>query len=304
MVLNDLRIFLLESFQVLPVLLLSFIFYLGMFTSNIGLLMTVLGCIVLVPMILTLCSTDLADPKDFFWSNPSIFKIAQYILLPYILFTIFTTGTAAIVNDSDSYSNSRYPYIAYIGLALVWVLPFIKGGMAPWHAINPGRWFFKAEVSEQDKGKEQTCALLPVKEGERVVDDPSYWTTYSIFLLSFLLSNAVALHTHPAPVPTSATSAASQETIKKNVESRKNITLLSILIICLSICFVLYYRFFIKNCDIGIYNWFDLLVIGYIGYLWYTIMTVTCGIRSTDIFGIATTFLPPTLSEQPIVCTA
>jgi hypothetical protein len=303
MVLAELRTFLLDSYRVLPLLLVGLMFFFGVMTSNVGMIMTVLGALIFVPTLVIL-SNSLGNPRSFFSPFQPV-SAAQYIGLPLIFSVLFERGINTFVDKSDP--NNKYTFFTYLTPIVFWILPFFSN-MPPLKFLNPVAWFSPSQTQDAvtksavEAGKH--CSLLPTTTGEPVFRNPSYWLAYTLFFLGFLMSNAAYLLTLPAATPTSPVSATTQAQLDKKAADRKSVAIFSLVLLSAVFLAIIGLRYFATDCDVALpANSLTLLLIAFAGALWFRVLTIDCGVRATDIFGIITTFIPPT-TRNPIVCTA
>lgn len=300
--LADIRQFMLETYQIFPLLLLSIFFFLGVLTSNIGMLLTIIGAVLLVPSIVV-GSNDLFNAKEIFASF-DILSILSYIAIPQIITPVFLKGLGGMIYSTEE--ENPLLYIGYIVPFLMYGLGFL--GRPPLSIINPLVWFKEKSYFEQSKTTQPLCSLLPQSgPNDTIYTGPSYWLSYMLFFFGFLLSNAISLLRIPSPSPPPTTDESQrsrlQEVIDQKVKNRKNIAISTIVLLTLALGFVMVTRFF-TYCERGFLNtFFTNLFTIFIGMCWYTILTVQCGVRAADIFGIVTSFVPPEYLKSKIVCT-
>jgi hypothetical protein len=294
------RTFLLDSFQVTPLLLVMAMFFLGVLTSNIGMLLSAVGAMLIAPtfhILSTQFSNPVASAKTAFATNPFLLILGGlfYLVGPALL----AAPIQALAIKGEDNPDSTKSYGAFAVYAIL-----ILGYLAekpPGQMLNPLRWF-SSQTTGLTGADARSCALLPPHPGQTVYSFPSLWTLLYSFIFGLLLTNAVELYRLPPPSLSTVPSPALKDSLDKQETTRKQIALASIALLSLITIGVLYYRTSVVGCDsyldIPLFAWAAAFGAG-----WYAILTKDCGIRATDLFGIVSSYVPPSALNKPIVCT-
>lgn len=299
---ESLRSFILDSTATAPLLLLFSMFLMGILTSNIGMLMTVVGAMLVVPTLHTL-STRLSRPLSSLF-NPSVqtpIKAAGGAL--YIGGPLFLSGLLGSLFEKSGLST---PYASFILSALMIGGPLVGekfgSGLTPGQTLNPLRWFMESPLPLQGEDAKK-CALLPLAQNDTVYASPSSWTLTMLFLLGLFFANAIELHNFKIPSVTTTPSESLKRSLEEKETLRKRIAIVSMTAILALTLATLYFRIVSVGCesvnDIPLFVWSMVF-----GVSWYAFLTTKCGIRATDLFGIVSSYVPPSVLQKPIVCTA
>lgn len=298
---DAIRSFLLDSFQVTPLLLVFAMFFLGVLTSNIGMLMSAVGAILIAPS-LHIISTRFDDFGNYFKNNIS-YGIPSLILYG-IVTVLLAAPIQALAKKDETDPESKKSYGAYSLTAILFVGGLLYSSYAkkpPGQILNPLRWF-STETTGITGADARACALLPPYPGQTVYTFPSLWTILYSFLFGLLVSNAIELYRLPAPTLSTVPSQQLKDSLDKQEKTRKQIAIGSISVLSLATLGILYYRISKVGCDsfkdIPLFAWSAAFGAG-----WYAILTRDCGIRATDLFGIVSSYVPPSALNKPIVCT-
>ena len=276
-----------DAFVSLPILIIGLIFFLGMLTSNVGLLYLFLGHLAVVPSL-----SFLSNEKGIPWAdedgtrNPV--KAIQWILSLIILFTI--TIYSAVV------STGLAGLAVFVGL--LGIFPQLLG--KPFFFMNPVASFVESSSSAGGD-----CSIFPGVE--KPYTSPSQWVSHMTFFFGFIMANAVAVYQEPTP-KTSATSdpvadKKRQSSINLRVSNRKSITVSIMMISVIIFLTLMYFRYWKTGCEerLGV-AWFPIIVIYLIGFAFFNLVYKTCGVRPADVLGIVQGMISTDLIDNPIVC--
>ena len=118
---------------------------------------------------------------------------------------------------------------------------------------------------------------------------PSYWATHVVFFASYLITNAVYLYLQDAD-PNAA---------DNKVKLRKEQALTSIVVTSIVLLLILYGRIVATGgCETFMGIILALLAGGGAGFGWYYLASL-CGIRASDVFGIAGRMIPLGAKQPP-----
>lgn len=292
-----------DAFVSLPILIIGLIFFLGMLTSNVGLLYLFLGHLAVVPSL-----SFLSNEKDVPWADtdktatpPTVtrnpVKAFQWILSLIILFTIAIYSAVVSAGGAG----------AAVTAGIIGIIPQFFG--LPFFFMNPipslkALWNRKLPSDTEFSGGAD-CSIFP--RVENPYNSPSQWVSHMTFFFGFIMANAAAVYQEPTP-KTSATSdpvadKKRQASINLRVSNRKSITA-SIIIISLIIFFtLLYFRYGKTACEERFsVAWFPILVIYLMGAAFFNLVYKTCGVRPADVLGIVQGMISTDLINNPIVC--
>lgn len=166
--------------------------------------------------------------------------------------------------------------------------------------------------------------LFKAKQGDRcgiVVDysaDPknddvvlsSIWMSMVTFFIGYILQNAIQLHNREAEDSTirinqkPATDRDPTPDLSKKVTNRKTQAIISIISIIVFAVAVIGARLY-GGCDRITGTVIGGAIFGFLGVLWYILLSLTGQDRLSDLFGIANRLLPPSAIEnKPVACVA
>ena len=133
------------------------------------------------------------------------------------------------------------------------------------------------------------CNLVPsAKQIGFISVVPSYWTAHVLFFGAYLISNAVALYNE---IP--------QDTAPESkVRHRKDQALTSAIVSSIAITLLVLVRYFTTGCETLLGVAISALIMVPAGVGWYYFASI-CGVRNSDVFGIAAKMLPPGATEPP-----
>lgn len=280
-----------DGILVLPHLLSGFFFFMGILTSNIGMLCLALGHFIIVPSLSFFANNEwgYSDVKSIFFS-----------LIP----TAVLTGISA--------GSFKWWPAWFIGLMHILKAVYaFSGSKAPctlFDTLNPYVWVNGA--AKDDKSSVDLCYLSPEETfvaGGPQRRSPSGWTIHILFFMGFLIGNASRIYSMPIPTLKAThdprADADAQEQLNIRVNNRKIITgtIMGLAIALLLI--LLYVRFIMSPCEDSFYaNLLPMIFCFVFGYTFYTLLTDSCGIPASDILGLVQGFISPDAITNPIVC--
>lgn len=291
---DTVRSFILESMEALPLLLMFLLFFFGIMTSNVGMLIIVLTSILYIPILSSMASRS--QPPSTLISLSTL----SYILFPFLAFwpiSVFAQQNQTLDANDSAQDKSKKMGFSSIGVLvpslLAILVPFLsKGTISQLGVFNPLRWF------SSPPSPPSQCSLLP---GASSGTSPSTWIITMMFLYGILMNNAASLYSFPAPTFNSTISSDLQDKVNQKVDTRKKLAITSMAITSLLILLAIAYRTHVLNCD----SWTDIpiyAVIAFLGASFYSFLVYTCGVRPVDLFGLITNYLPPEASSRPVVC--
>ena len=294
-----------DGILLLPQLLSGFFFFVGILTSNIGMLCLVLGHFFIVPSLSLFANNE--------WNLSKTIKRNGADVTEYNFVDILRAGVAALIL-TGSLVGSLWPFTPVIPFAflLKFALPMLLDlkTLTLFDALNPYVWF-NGNIPKSAKSTVDLCYLSPedmfTKEDQR--RSPSGWTIHLLFFTGFLIANAAKIYALPPPTISRTgdpkIDVNNQEQIDILVNNRKIITGSVIGLSILVLSALLYVQFSMTPCEGSIYeSLFPMLYCGFFGAAWYILLTDSCGIPASDILGLVQGFISPTAITNPIVCIA
>jgi hypothetical protein len=283
-----------DAFMSLPILIIGLIFFLGMLTSNVGLLYLFLGHFLVVPSF-SFLANEKTKPFPLFPGKDKdekfdIFKFARWFISLFIFFTV-TTTSAKILSGTD--------YSLLILFGLLGAIPqFFE---LPFFFANPIAVIYP---NSSNPTPSSSCSILPGVDSP--YNSPSDWVSHITFFFGFIMANATALYNEPVPKVSSTSDASAdkerQAKIQVRVANRKYISLTIALFSLVILFALLFFRFYKTACEdkLGI-AWFPILVCYYLGFAFFTLVK-SCGVRPADVLGIVQGMISSELIDNPIVC--
>ena len=285
-----------DGLLVLPHLLSGFFFFVGILTSNIGMLCLAFGHFIIVPSLSYYANTE----WSYYSGNSFNVGSLAYSILPTLPLLVSLLGSLWPV-------ASVVP-VLYILKAIHTAFGFQLKDGSLFDTINPYLWFNSA--SRDDKSSIDLCFLSPE---ERFSKDgvkrrsPSGWVIHLLFFTGFLIANASRIYALPYPTfkktGDAKQDAATQAQLDSRVNNRKTITATVMGMGILLAALLLYVRFTMSPCEAPFYETVvPMLLCFFFGYAFYTLLTDSCGIPASDILGLVQGFINPEAITNPIVC--
>ena len=299
-----------DSFQdgllVLPHLLSGFFFFIGLFTTNIGMLCIAIGQLVIVPVLSHFANGKFPisydkDGKFVFNVMGIASTLAASLIIMLIIISSIGGLTGFIVGP------------LLIGLLLIVNIIYSLFGNDPislFDSVNPSQWIF-GPPEKREESNTALCYLSPEEmftKGQPVQRrSPSGWTIHVLFFFGFLLANAYTMYDMPPPVlkPTgdAKIDSSSKEQLNIRVNNRKIITGTIFGLCLIGLLAILYVRMTLMPCEDSIFSIaFPMLYCFLFGIAWFTVITKSCGIPASDILGLVQGFISPQAIDNPIVC--
>jgi hypothetical protein len=290
-----------DAFATLPLLIMGFIFFLGMLTSNIGLLYLFIGHLIVVPAISFLGNDKGEIYKGGELDITKLFKLLASVAIFFgINFSSASTEAAKDgVEDSAAVfgvSGTLLPIIL-LGFQYLFKRPLFD-------FLNPAYLPFLG-IPSNDAQPGPGCNILPHTEG--AYSSPSHWVNHISFFFGFIMSNAVAVYKEPTPPnPTTADPAADkkrQAGIDLRVSNRKSITVSIMILSIVLFGLLLLFRYRKTACENNFWLALVPLSIAYMtGFGFFTLIYTSCGVRPADVLGIVQGLIDTKLIDNPIVC--
>jgi len=282
-----------EGILVLPHLLSGFFFFIGILTSNIGMLCLAFGHFFIVPSLSVFANNDWESFTDKGINFIGLFR------------PVLAGGVLAIC------------LIGFLGVSVIipvlFAVKFVidaafgNSHMTLFDTINPYVWF-SGTIKKNKGATVDLCYLSPEDVyGKDQRRTPSGWTIHLLFFAGFLLANAGKLYALPVPKLTSSgdtkIDANNKEQIDILVNNRKIITGTILGLTIAVVLILLYVQYTMTPCEDTIYeSFFPMIYCLLFGISWYTFLTDSCGIPASDILGLVQGFISPTAITNPIVC--
>lgn len=262
-----------DAYLSLPLLLIGVLFFLGLLTSNIGMIYLFLGHIFAVPSL-----SYLFNESKLLGSTQNKLKFG---------FGSILIGSLLGVGFSSPSSKSW-----------AWTLSSILVALAS---------FGYSFIPHSTTGN-ASCAIFPSLQDDSVqYNRPTSWVSHIIFFFSFVMSNAIALYNEPTPELSGGVTDEQREQRKQKLEqrvaNRKSITVGVIIASSIALAILLFLRYKYTECeDSLLYSLLPMIVVGLTGSAWFSLIYKYCGVRPADILGIVQGLISPDLIDNPIVC--
>lgn len=286
-----------DAFITLPLITIGLVFFLGMLTSNIGLIYLFFGHLLVVPS-LAFFGNEKGLKENGEWS---LAKGIKYIISLIILFTVYGVSLQEETESSLSFLIYLAVLIPLIGQAIQLNLPQDQQ-KSFFFFYNPFEWF----MQKSESSPTAACEMFPTDSEDKIYNTPSNWVNHLSFFFGFIIANAVAIYNEPTPKPSGATEAAvktSKANIERRVTNRKwlagTITALSIFVFLV----ILMFRYNKTECEQSFWiSFIPLLITTVTGVSWFKLVQTKCGVRPADVLGIVQGMIPSELIDNPIVC--
>jgi hypothetical protein len=290
-----------DSFTVLPLLFMGLIFFLGILTSNIGMLYLFLGELILVPALSF--AANVPGGVISYFTNGLFLAGAKWIVT---IVAILTTASLALVSKAGSSGFS-----IYIGIIWTALLQFFNGDFTILDTYDPYRWYLTATGAPPSTKAPPACGLMPGLEDEKWTSEsrvsPTSWLIHITFFFGFILSNAIATYNEPTPTIRSTNDSTKdgqrQAALDARVANRKTLCATIGVVSMFILLVLLYIRIAKTPCEGEVGPlFFPLLWTFLLGYGWFSLIYTHCGIRPGDVLGIVQGFVTPDMVDNPIVC--
>lgn len=210
--------------------------------------------------------------------------ISAFLALPIILITISAFFTVTTAN----------PGMMILFLGQVIALPIVQIVLSFLRGLSFIQYYLGlgAPVNYENN---KLCSLSPVDvKPDQLMPPISYWMAHVIFFGSYVLSNAMTIYGATPEV---------SKVDETKLENRKSQTLTAFIITLLIIVFFIYQHYMYVGCDSFGSLFLAFVLYVPLGYGFFELAKV-CGLRTADLFGIATKlYLPsPGESSYPYAC--
>lgn len=233
------------------------------------------------PSLLTL----IGDVKAFF--------IGGFLNMPLAL-----VGTLLIVSlMTANYSMLFMAIGVLIGVPALWYILNILSEFAGSTFGAPGLFAInKSDIST-------LIAPYPVKATNDglVFTTAGMWAGMMMFILGYLLNNAVDLYKYESKYPVIA-SESTKKLLEEGTSNRKSQAVISIAIIVIFIVTIVVYRL-ANKLDPILSGLIGMIIFGTAGASWYSTLSANTEGRLSDVFGIANRILKPmAMQDEPLAC--
>jgi len=297
-----------DAFITLPLLIIGFIFFLGILTSNIGLLYLFLGHLGVVPALQFLGNETrpFGQPKNMF-----------YYFLSWLTFMlIHSFGLKGVTGSDLSHivwacgvpSVALHIYFRWFGKS------YTRNTFTFLDLVNIPYW-----LSEERQITESApaCNLLPSSKSEEspsksttistTMSSPSYWMYHIVFFFGFIFANALALYNEDVPEKVKTTDpkkdAERNANIDRRVTNRKSICIAIMILPIIILGILLWLRFTLTACEGTFISSLTHILITYgTGISFCYVLVKSCGVRPADVLGIVQGMISADLIDNPIVC--
>jgi hypothetical protein len=233
------------------------------------------------PSLLTL----IGDVKAFF--------IGGFLNMPLAL-----AGTLLIVSLMTANYSMLFMVIGVLlGVPILWYILHILAEFAGSTFGAPGLFAIKkSDVST-------LIAPYPVKATNDglVFTTAGMWAGMMMFILGYLLNNAIDLYNYESKFPTIA-SESTKKLLEEGTSNRKSQAVVSIAIIAIIIVTIVIYRL-ANKLDPILSGLVGMIIFGFAGVSWYSALSANTEGRLSDVFGIANRILKPmAMQDEPLAC--
>jgi hypothetical protein len=292
-----------DAFATLPLLIMGFIFFLGMLTSNIGLLYLFIGHLVVVPAVSFLGNDKGEIYKSGQLDVTTLLKLLASLL---IFFGInFGAGANTLIKagEDTAKTSSGFGISGTVLPILFLILKFVYPTPV-FNYINPMRLPFLG-ITEYNPTPGPGCNILPGTEDP--YSSPSHWVNHLSFFFGFIMSNAVVVYNEPKPdkIITADTQADKKRNaaIDLRVSNRKSITVTIMILSIIIFGILLLFRYKKTGCENNFWLALVPLLIAYFtGFAFFSLIFTSCGVRPADVLGIVQGLIDTKLIDNPIVC--
>ena len=187
-----------------------------------------------------------------------------------------------------------YTFFIGFGLGNVGMIMLFVGHAIVIPILTPILHLLTGRLFNPSPGKD-VCKLVPSAATSGLTNIyPSYWATHVVFFASYLITNAVYLYLQDADL----------NAADNKVKLRKEQALTSIVVTSIVLLLILYGRIAATGgCETFMGILLALLAGGGAGFGWYYLASL-CGIRASDVFGIAGRMIPLGAKQPPpLLCT-
>lgn len=297
-----------DTLFTLPLLMMGSIFFLGILSSNTGLLYLFFGQLLVVPAL-----SFLSNDKGFLFENGSLsaYKVIK---------TILSFGIFLFVNTIVSpFNNSAITGGLFGTLSFLMIVSqlysYHKGNGQSTSIFNSINfisslrdWIAGTTDNSESNQPSAICSIIPGSGDEDLYNNPSVWLTHISFLIGFLFTNALTLFNQPIPTLTQDVNdpnyKARKAALDERVTNRKYITGSIMASIVFIYIVLLYLRYSITYCEAPFMN--SILPLGLTlltGSSWFSFLQKNCGVKPSDVIGIVQGMISPNLIDNPIICT-
>jgi len=295
-----------DSFLVLPHLLSGFFFFVGLFTTNIGMLVLALGHLLVVPALSFYANSDTPfyDTTGIAWLTV-LSSLAYGVVLVFTLAGCFGGTFGGFMGALTAGTVGGTFLLGLLALKFLSDSKFIDfGSMSPFDVANPYRWFAGPPPTSNPS---ELCYLSPGESTTSGRRTPSAWMIHVLFFFGVVIANAYSIYVLPSPRlnPTGdpTVDASSQEQLNQRVNTRKLITASIIGISLAALALLIYIRATFTPCDsLLAHSVLPMMITFLFGIAWFCVLTNSCGIPASDILGLVQGFISPAAIDNPIVC--
>jgi hypothetical protein len=289
-----------DAFITLPLITIGLVFFLGMLTSNIGLIYLFFGHLLVVPS-LAFFGNEKGLQENGEWS---LAKGIKYIISLVILFTVYGVSLQGETKSNLSFLIYLAVLIPLIGQAIQLNLPQ-EQQKSFFFFYNPFEWFME-KGDKTPTSPSASCEMFPTGSEDTIYNTPSNWVNHISFFFGFIIANAVAIYNEPTPKASGSSEAAvksSAANIGRRVTNRKwlagTIIALSIVIFLV----ILMFRYNKTECEQSFWiSLIPILITTFTGASWFKLVQTKCGVRPADVLGIVQGMISSELIDNPIVC--
>ena len=232
------------------------------------------------PTLLTL----IGDVKAFFMGG--------FLNMPLAL-----TGTLLIVSLMTANYSMLFMVIGVLlGVPVLWYILHIMA-----EAVGKLGDFSSFKIKKSDLST--LIAPFPVVaiNEDGAYTTASMWAGMMMFILGYLLNNAVDLYKYESKFPVLA-SESTKKLLEEGTSNRKSQAVISIAIIAILVLTIIVFRL-ANKMDPMFSGFFGMIIFGFAGAGWYNALSANTEGRLSDVFGIANRILKPmAMQDEPLAC--
>ena len=292
---ETLRAIVSDTYLTFPLIMIGFIFFLGILTSNSGLLFLFLGHLFVVPSLEFVANEP--GPAWYSGSSFSISKLASWLFSVFLVLGI----NASALGGGNNYLLLLLSLIPFIGQ---FVMNKSDNQVPPLYFFNPVAWFMSPNTGVEKRAA-ATCSMVPnLGDDERIFRTPSYWMAHLMFFFGFFMTNAWEIYNEPAPKLIGPNVTDKQRaSLAARVANRQTMAIGALFMVFIVAIVFFVFRYRNTPCESNfLYSLIPLIIIQITGGAWFYIIYNSCGVKPADILGIVQGYLSPNMVDAPIVC--
>ncbi len=293
-----------DGIQMLPLLLVAFTFFTGVFTANTGMLLLSILSILGVGSLSFILNVKPFEEN----SGWTLARLAGSALLLFLF--------RFSVPYNPNAEGSTKDFLSFIGFGSAGPAVNEEAGATKDALLGTGvvlyvlhvifRFFFQTMFEKKEtKGD---CSIL--SRGEATHDNPSLWVVSVTYFIGFIFANAYSIFNLDTPVVEGKgmddkQKAIQQQAVNDRVMNRKLTTSLIMVTSLAFFAFVMWFRLTKTSCEQSLSSLAIPITFTFItSFFLYYYIVIKCGICAPDVLGITYDMIHPDMVNKPIVCVA